>query len=305
MCTTCGCSDGARPEISMEQHGERSAAGELRDVALEHAHSDAHVHAHAHEAHDHSHGSERHSAHAHTHSHTQHSDAAHSHDQAVTGHVATLRLEQNILAKNDRLAERNRGWFAGRNILALNLVSSPGAGKTALLERTIRDLGSELNISVIEGDQATDNDSRRIRAAGARVVQINTGTGCHLDAEMVSRGLEQLDPPTDSVVIIENVGNLVCPALFDLGEHAKVLVCSVPEGDDKPIKYPHMFRASGVMLLNKIDLLPHVPFDRDRCLANARLINPNLQIYQISATSGDGLTDWYGWLRNRLTSFAN
>lgn len=218
----------------------------------------------------------------------------------MTGHVATLRFEQNILAKNDRLAERNRGWFAGRNILALNFVSSPGAGKTALLERTVRDIGGEMNISVIEGDQATDNDARRIRAAGARVVQINTGTGCHLDAEMVSRGLEQLDPPTDSVVIIENVGNLVCPALFDLGEHAKVLVCSVPEGDDKPIKYPHMFRASEVMVLNKIDLLPHVPFDRDRFLANARLVNPTIQIFQVSATRGDGLDTWYAWLREKV-----
>src|SRR5208283_6134097 len=149
--------------------------------------------------------------------------------------------------------ERNRGWLAGRNILALNLVSSPGAGKTTLLERTIRDLSGDLPLNVIEGDQETTNDAERVRATGCRVVQINTGAGCHLDAMMVARGLEQLDPPLSSVVMIENVGNLVCPALFDLGEHAKVVIASVTEGDDKPIKYPHMFRAGTVMLLNKVD----------------------------------------------------
>jgi hydrogenase nickel incorporation protein HypB len=189
--------------------------------------------------------------------------------------------------------------LAGRNILALNLVSSPGAGKTTLLERTIHELGGELALSVIEGDQQTLNDARRIQATGCRVVQINTGTGCHLDASMLARGLQQLDPPLNSTVLIENVGNLVCPALFDLGERAKVVIVSVTEGEDKPIKYPHMFRASSVLILNKIDLLPHVPFDVDRFLEYAHQVNPDLRILQVSATRGDGLADWYAWLRGQ------
>src|SRR5262249_28539080 len=160
-----------------------------------------------------------------------------------------------------------------RAIFALDLVSSPGAGKTTLLERTIRDLGADLPISVIEGDQATDHDAARIRAAGARAVQINTGTACHLDAEMVARALEELDPALGSVCLIENVGNLVCPALFALGEHKKVVTVSVTEGDDKPLKYPHMFRAAEMMILNKIDLLPYVQFDEQRCFAHARAVN--------------------------------
>jgi hydrogenase nickel incorporation protein HypB len=197
------------------------------------------------------------------------------------------------------LAELNRGLLAGRGVLALNLVSSPGAGKTTLLERTVRDLGSELPLSVIEGDQDTDCDTRRIQAAGGRAVQINTGTGCHLDAAMVARGLERLDPPADSVVFIENVGNLVCPALYDLGERAKVVVCSVPEGDDKPLKYPHMFRAGQVLLLNKIDLLPYVPFDLGRFVDNARRVNPGLRVLPVSALRGDGLAEWYDWVRGQ------
>ena len=212
---------------------------------------------------------------------------------------ATVRLETDVLAKNNRLAERNRGWFAGRNILALNLMSAPGAGKTTLLERTISDLRDELAISVIEGDQETINDAERIRATGCRVVQINTGTGCHLDAVMLAKGLQQLDPPANSVVLIENVGNLVCPALFDLGERSKVVIASVTEGDDKPIKYPHMFRQSEVMILNKIDLLPYVPFSVDRCLDYARQVNPHIRVIQVSALRGDGLEEWYDWIRQQ------
>lgn len=218
------------------------------------------------------------------------------------GKTKTLELEQQILARNDSLAQLNRGWLAGRNILALNLVSSPGAGKTSLLERTIRDLGREMRISVIEGDQQTLNDAERIQATGCRVVQINTGTACHLDAGMVARGLEQLKPPADSTVMIENVGNLVCPALFDLGERAKVVIMSVTEGEDKPIKYPHMFRASSLMILNKIDLLPYVQFNVERCLAYARQVNPALEIVQLSATQGEGLKDWYRWLSGWRTA---
>jgi hydrogenase nickel incorporation protein HypB len=210
----------------------------------------------------------------------------------------TIRLEQDLLAKSRLLAERNRSWLAGRSILALNLISSPGAGKTTLLERTIRDLTGELSISVIEGDQATLHDAQRIQATGCRVVQINTGAGCHLEAAMTARGLQQLNPPLRSVVMIENVGNLVCPALFDLGERAKVVIMSVTEGEEKPLKYPHAFRASEVMILNKIDLLPYVQFDVDRCLTLAREANPRLKIFQLSATRSDGLDAWYDWLRD-------
>jgi hydrogenase nickel incorporation protein HypB len=196
------------------------------------------------------------------------------------------------LAKNNLLAERNRGWFAGRGVLALNLMSSPGAGKTTLLERTIRELGRELPIAVIEGDQATQRDAELIRAAGCRVVQITTGTGCHLDAAMIAQGLDALAPSPGAVVMIENVGNLVCPALFDLGEHAKVVIASVTEGEDKPLKYPHMFRAAQLMLLNKVDLLPHLTFDVDRCLACARQVNPPCASSKCRRR-GDGLAAWY------------
>jgi hydrogenase nickel incorporation protein HypB len=278
MCATCGCSDDAQATLTDLRTGTTTT---LTDPA-EHTHTH-HDHAHTH-PHEHEHGP--HDGHTHTHDH------AHAH-----GHGTRIELEKQVLAKNNRFAERNRGWLAGRNILALNLVSSPGAGKTTLLERTIGDLGQTLPLHVIEGDQQTLNDALRIQATGCRVVQINTGTACHLDASMVGRGLQQLDPPINSVVMIENVGNLVCPALFDLGERAKVAIVSVTEGDDKPIKYPHMFRASEVLILNKIDLLPYVSFDVERCLDYARQVNSRLRILQISATRGDGLADWYAWLR--------
>jgi hydrogenase nickel incorporation protein HypB len=210
-----------------------------------------------------------------------------------------VALEARILAKNDAEAVKNRAWFSGREILALNLVSSPGAGKTTLLERTIKDLKDELPIYVLEGDQATANDGERIRAAGAPAVQVNTGTGCHLEADIVARGLMQLRPAAGSVVMIENVGNLVCPAMFDLGERAKVVILSVTEGEDKPLKYPHMFRAAEIMVLNKTDLLPHVDFDVERAIENARAINPDIAVLQVSARTGEGLQDWYGWLREQ------
>jgi len=272
MCTTCGCSDDALPTLTDPETGETVSIG-----GHEHHHHDHH--------HEHGHGH---------HHHHDHHDPAHTHAHV---HGTTIALEEAVLAKNNRLAERNRGWFEGRNILALNLVSSPGAGKTTLLERTLRDLAGELPISVVEGDQATINDAERIRATGARVVQINTGTGCHLEADMLARGLKALDPPMNSVLMIENVGNLVCPALFDLGEQAKVAILSVTEGEDKPIKYPHMFRAAGVLLLNKIDLLPHVSFDVERCIAHAREVNPDIRVFQVSATTGEGMDAWYDWLQ--------
>jgi hydrogenase nickel incorporation protein HypB len=214
----------------------------------------------------------------------------------------TIKLEQNVLAKNDPGARSVRQWLAARHITAVNIMSSPGAGKTTLLERTIRDVGVQFAMHVIEGDQQTDNDAARVRAAGAKAVQINTGVGCHLDATMVRRALDELEPPNGSCVMIENVGNLVCPALFDLGEHAKVVLASVTEGEDKPLKYPHMFRAGTLLLLNKIDLLPYVQFDVQKCLNYVKQINPSMVVIPVSATRGDGLGDWYGWLRGQVAS---
>jgi len=210
-----------------------------------------------------------------------------------------IALETAVLSKNQALAERNRGWLAGRGVLALNLMSSPGAGKTTLLERSIRDLGRDLAISVVEGDQATTRDAERIRATGAPAIQINTGTGCHLDADMLAAALVRLQPAPGTVLMIENVGNLVCPALFDLGEAARVVIFSVTEGEDKPLKYPHMFRAANVLLLSKTDLLPHLRVDLQRMIDSALTVNPGLTIFPVSAYTGEGLSAWYGWLRDR------
>jgi hydrogenase nickel incorporation protein HypB len=320
MCTTCGCSKGAGTvitdpvtgeRIETQAEGESSAArepGSWRQLATGPAgasvaaHLHARAHRHAHEAHVHEHHNAQTPAAL---NHPEHPGTEHSPVSlsevaiAAATHGTTIALEQDVLAKNQLLAEHNRDWLASRHITALNLVSSPGAGKTTLLERTIRDLQelhSARTIQVIEGDQATLNDAERIRATGCRVVQINTGTGCHLDAGMVSRALAQLDPPPQSWLMIENVGNLVCPALFDLGEQAKVVILSVTEGEDKPLKYPHMFRASRLMLLNKIDLLPHLRFDVERCIAYARQVNPSMEVLQVSAETGAGMTAWYAWL---------
>jgi hydrogenase nickel incorporation protein HypB len=214
--------------------------------------------------------------------------------------LRSIELESQVLAKNQLLAERNRGWLSGRRILALNLLSSPGAGKTTLLERTLVDLRDELKMAVIEGDQATSNDAQRILATGTRAVQINTGTGCHLEADMLERALKLLPVEPDSLLFIENVGNLVCPALFDLGEHSKVVIFSVTEGEDKPLKYPHMFAAASLVLLSKTDLLPHVRFDARRAVENALSVNPDLELLRVSAYSGEGLDAWYRWLRREL-----
>lgn len=211
----------------------------------------------------------------------------------------TVSLEHKVLAKNDLVAEQNRRWLARRGIVAVNLMSSPGAGKTTLLERTIRELSGDRPVAVIEGDQETLLDAERIRATGARVVQVNTGAGCHLDASMVQRALEKLDSENGSLLLIENVGNLVCPAMFDLGEVGKVVVISVPEGVDKPLKYPHMFAAANLVLVNKIDLLPYVEFDVAVCARYARSVNPGVDVLPVSATRGDGLACWYDWLLER------
>lgn len=279
MCVTCGCSDGSQPTLTNLQTGTVEAIAPPGNQP-EHTHvlADGTVVSHTHSNHHH------------------HPESDKNLEMHARMHGTTIALEHKILAKNDLIAAQNRDWLRGRNILALNLVSSPGSGKTTLLTRTIADLQGQIPISVIEGDQETANDARRIQATGCPVVQVNTGTGCHLEATMVERGLHTLNPPLNSLVLIENVGNLVCPALFDLGEQAKVAILSVTEGEDKPIKYPHMFRASQVMILTKIDLLPYLNFEVDRCLAYARQVNPGLQIFQVSATTGAGLQNWYDWL---------
>jgi hydrogenase nickel incorporation protein HypB len=272
MCTTCGCSGTESVMITDPVTGARTA------VAGSH-----HGHTHAHGEHHHDHEYDDH-----------HHDGPGPMHAVV--HGRTVKLEQDLLAKNQLVAERNRGRFEGREILAVNLMSSPGAGKTTLLEKTIGALDQSASVHVVEGDQATLNDAERIKATGAPVVQINTGSGCHLDAQMLSRGIAELKPPQGAIVFIENVGNLICPALFDLGERAKVVILSVTEGEDKPIKYPHMFRACQVMLISKIDLLPYLRFSIERCVNYARQINPDIRIIPVSAETGEGMDAWYAWL---------
>ena len=256
--------------------------------------------------HDRSGGREHPGSHDHEHEpgpgreHGHGQDAGHIHVQSPADSERTVILQQKVLAKNDELAERTRNWLRTRGVLAVNLMSSPGAGKTTLLERTARELAGQLSLSVIEGDQETALDGRRIQAAGAAVVQINTGAGCHLDAAMVAEGLRALDPPSGSIVLIENVGNLVCPALFDLGEEAKVVISSVTEGADKPVKYPNMFRRADLVLVNKTDLLPYVDFDVRRHAADLRRISPGALMVELSATTGQGMQAWYDWLRRRV-----
>jgi len=224
-----------------------------------------------------------------------HDAAAHA-EEATSSRI--IKLEQDLLAKNNGYADANRRYLSGRGIFALNLMSSPGSGKTTLLVKTIEALHGQQPLAVIEGDQQTDNDAARIRAAGAPAIQINTGKGCHLDAHMVGRAMQQLDMQDHSLLLIENVGNLVCPASFDLGEAHKVVILSVTEGEDKPLKYPDMFRAAGLMLLNKCDLLPHLDFDADLAIEYARRINPRLQVIRISATSGAGMPEWLEWIKD-------
>ena len=226
-----------------------------------------------------------------------HHDHDHEHSYRHEDHKRTvISIEEDILAKNNRLADCNRTLFREKGIFVLNLVSSPGSGKTTLLERTLRDLSATLRFAVIEGDQQTDNDAQRIAATGVPVRQINTGAGCHLDAHMIMHASEAFDLDNLDILMIENVGNLVCPAAFDLGEQHKVAVLSVTEGEDKPLKYPLMFRNSTVMLLNKIDLLPHLDFDVEKCKQAARRVNPEIIIFEVSARSGEGMQEWYQWL---------
>lgn len=243
-------------------------------------------------------------AHAHSHSHSSTSHS-HSHENALSplhAHAAGLnparmvKIEQDILGKNNQYAQINRDYFRQHGIFTLNLVSSPGSGKTTLLTKTIELLKAQLRLSVIEGDQQTSHDAERIRATGVNAVQINTGKGCHLDAHGIGHALESLVPEDDSVLFIENVGNLVCPSAFDLGEAHKIVILSVTEGEDKPLKYPDMFHAADVMLLNKMDLLPYVEFDVAQCIEYARRVNPKIKVLQVSAKTGAGMELWLQWL---------
>ncbi len=232
--------------------------------------------------------------HGHTHDYGQ--GPAHAHAPGLS-QSRMVRIEEDILGKNNEYAKANRRYFTERGILTLNLVSSPGSGKTSLLTRSIEDLKADLSLAVIEGDQQTANDAERIRATGVKALQINTGKGCHLDAHMIGHALEDLQPEDGSVLFIENVGNLVCPAAFDLGEAHKVAILSVTEGEDKPVKYPDMFHAADLMILNKVDLLPYLDFDVGTCIGYARRVNPGIEVLQVSATRGDGLDSWCQWIR--------
>jgi hydrogenase nickel incorporation protein HypB len=239
------------------------------------------------------------------HVHELHSDHDHSHapEYGHSHEPATRKVvdvEKDILYHNNLLAERNRGYFEAKNILALNLVSSPGSGKTTLLERTLTDLKGQLDFCVIEGDQRTTRDADRIHATGTRVTQINTGKGCHLDAHMVLHALQGMKPRENSILFIENVGNLVCPSMFDLGEKERVVIMSVTEGDDKPLKYPDMFHSSTLCLINKTDLLPYVPFDIEKAREFIGQVNPRLTILELSCTTGKGLEGWYNWLKSKV-----
>jgi len=271
MCTVCGCGEG---ETRVEGEG--------------------HEHDHGHHHHGHAHDHEHHHHDGHTHDYGQ--GPAHAHAPGLS-QARMVQIEEDILGKNNQYAAANRRLFGEQGILALNLVSSPGSGKTTLLARTIDDLKGRLKLAVIEGDQQTANDAERIRETGVKALQINTGKGCHLDAHMVGHALETLKPEAGSVLFIENVGNLVCPAAFDLGEAHKVAILSVTEGEDKPIKYPDMFHAADLMLLNKIDLLPYVQFDADKCIEYARRVNPGIKVLKVSATSGEGMDNWCRWVK--------
>ncbi|AAU38070.1 hydrogenase nickel incorporation protein HypB [[Mannheimia] succiniciproducens] len=270
MCTTCGCG-----------HPEQVRIGELQ----------------------------------HTHSHSEHQSAVkmpdfsqsvfHSMKPSIHEHAGEqdntqkrlLKIEQDVLGKNNRIADSNRNLFNYLNLTVFNLVSSPGSGKTSLLTATLNSLKNDRNCYVIEGDQQTENDADRIRATGVPAIQVNTGKGCHLDAQMISDAMMKLRPQENGLLFIENVGNLVCPSEFDLGEKAKVVILSVTEGEDKPLKYPHMFAASKLMILNKVDLLPYLKFDVEKCIENAKRVNPQIEVIQLSAATGEGLQDWLNWLQ--------
>ena len=292
MCGVCGC---GQTEVVLDKVREGvEANGERQGLA-----------------HDHGDGT---GPHVHPHVHPQRGGALRGRDRNMNDDGAgaatsatgerLVRIEQDILSKNDAFARENRGAFTARQLFVLNVVSSPGSGKTSLLVRSIEALNGRLPVAVIEGDQQTSNDAERIRATGAPAIQINTGKGCHLDAHMVGHALETLDPPEGATLFIENVGNLVCPAAFDLGEASRVVVLSVTEGEDKPLKYPDMFATADLLLLNKADLLPHLDFDVDLCLANALKVNPKLQTLIVSARTGEGVAAFAAWIEANAASHA-
>ena len=276
MCGTCGCGQPGPAKIINPR---------LRDN-----HSHSHEHLHDHDGFSHSH------LHSHTHENpAAHDDHDHNHDH---DHHREINLEIDIMQRNNLLAERNRGYFEARQITALNMVSSPGSGKTTILERTVKEWQQKDKVYIIEGDQQTTLDADRISGAGAPVVQINTGNGCHLDARMINEAVKSLNVSENSLLIIENVGNLVCPALFDLGEKRRVVIISVTEGQDKPLKYPNMFQSSDICLINKSDLLPYVDFDLDVFKEYAKRINHHLEFITLSARTGEGFEQWLRWLES-------
>ena len=264
MCTVCGCSEG--------------------ETKIEHSHE----HSHDHQDGDHNHKNQ--------HQHDYGQGAAHAHAPGLS-QARMVQIEQDILGKNNQYASANRDYFSQLGLLVLNLVSSPGSGKTSLLTKTINQLKDQLEMLVIEGDQQTTHDAERIRETGAKALQINTGKGCHLDAHQVGHAIDHLKPDEKSILFIENVGNLVCPAGFDLGEAHKVVILSVTEGEDKPLKYPDMFYAADLMILNKIDLLPYLDFDLEQCIQYAKQVNPKIKIIQLSAKTGEGMETWLNWIK--------
>ena len=283
MCETCGCGKPGDFKIHNPNHSH------------DHEHPQDHDHDHGHK-HDHEHDHWHDHKHIHDHDHEHDYNNGHSHDQS---HTRVIDLNIDILSENNRLAQLNRRFFEGRKVLCLNLVSSPGSGKTSILEKTIAALNKSHKMFVIEGDQQTVLDASRIEKAGAPAIQINTGSGCHLDARMIESALKKMDVDTNSVLFIENVGNLVCPAMFDLGENKRVVVISVTEGVDKPLKYPYMFQSSHLCLINKSDLLPYVDFNTDETIKHARSMNPELEFIVISAKTGEGMELWYEWINKQ------
>lgn len=294
MCTVCGC---GKDEAKID--------GEVLDAG--HTHASRHEHTHVHAdgtVYRHSHApvqQYRPSQPAASDTLDYGSGPAHAHAPGLS-QTRMVQIEQDILTKNDHFARANRQAFDERGIFALNLVSSPGSGKTTLLVKTIELLHEQVTINVVEGDQQTSNDAERIRATGVPALQINTGKGCHLDGQMIGQAMAKLKPAEQSLFLIENVGNLVCPAAFNLGEHHKVVILSVTEGEDKPLKYPDMFSAADLMLLNKCDLLPHLEFDADLAEANARRVNPQLLIFRVSALRNEGMAAWLAWITTGLAA---
>ncbi|MBJ6723757.1 hydrogenase nickel incorporation protein HypB [Geomesophilobacter sediminis] len=283
MCIDCGCAQPDHHHDHDHPHGHHHGHDHDHDHGHDHEHGAGHEHGHQHGPGHHGHG--------------HHEGKGHHHHAPVTEEPRTkLVVETDILSKNNRYAEGNRRLFKEKGLFVLNLVSSPGSGKTTVLERTLTDIAGKCRCAVIEGDQQTDNDAVRIAATGVPVKQINTGAGCHLDAHMVLHATDHIDLDQVDLLLVENVGNLVCPASFDLGEHHKVVVLSVTEGEDKPLKYPQMFHAATVMLLNKIDLLPYLDFDVEKCKEMARRVSPGIQIFEVSSRTGAGMSQWYEWL---------